>query len=83
MKTKGDGKWMAEVSGLRAGIGGFRIPDSGCGAKMPYDGISPEVSENKESMVPKLCVMSPNRSETYADKTQFWHAAILSGHSVS
>jgi hypothetical protein len=40
MKTKGDGKQVAEESGLRAGIGGFRIRDSTGGAKPPYEGIS-------------------------------------------
>jgi hypothetical protein len=70
MKTKDGRKWMVQESGLRAGIGGLKIHDSRRGANMPYDGISPEVSENKESMVPKLCVRTPNRGETYADETQ-------------
>jgi|SRR5579862_689384 len=49
MKTKGDRKQVGEESVMRAGNSGFIIHDSKCGAKIPYDGISPEVPENNEA----------------------------------
>jgi hypothetical protein len=59
MKTKGDGKQVAEESVPRAGNGGFQIHDSKCGAKTPYDGISPEVPENNEAHNPEQPIRAP------------------------
>ena len=58
MKTKGRRKTGSKGNGpgcreSGAGDGGFKIQDSRCRAKTPYDGISPEVLENNDARNPE------------------------------